>query len=150
MSRWTDSLIAFGIGAALLAAMLVVGDLLYVGVWYYPVCWVALVGLVQLAKAPPLLTSGAASALVLSCLLYWAWQVSLPRPDGLLGLGHLFSLSGLGIAAVAAALIARRKQMGPWAAFLTGLLACCAGFASAQWLVCRTMQYCGVLSGPLG
>lgn len=146
-SRRTDSLIALGVGLALLAAALLFGDPIYAGVWYYLIVWLSLIGLVQISKAPPLFTAGAAVALAMSFLLYWAWQASLPRPEGLLGLGHLFSLPGLGIAAVVAAILSRRRQLHAGAAFVVGLLACCFGFAAAQLVVCRSVVYCGSLSG---
>lgn len=150
MSRRTDSVFALGVGLAVLAATVVVGDPIYAGIWYYLIAWLGLVGLVQLAKASPLLTTGSAVALAASFVFYWAWQASLPEPDGLLGLGHLFSLPGLGIAAVIAAVLSRLRQMNPWTAFATGALACCAGFAIAQLVVCRSMMYCGALSGHAG
>ncbi|WP_123770659.1 hypothetical protein [Vulcaniibacterium tengchongense] len=150
MSRRIDSVIALGIGFALLAATSIFGDPIYAGIRYYLIAWFGLVGLAQIAKAPPLFTTGAAAALAASFLFYWAWQASLPQPEGLLGLGHLFSLPGLGIAAVIAAVIARRRQMLPWAAFAAGLLACCAGFAASHFVVCRSMVYCGSLSGISG
>lgn len=149
-SRRIDSSVAFAIGSLLLLATLVIGDPIYVGTWYYLLVWLGLVGVIQIAKAPPLFTTGATFALAASFLFYWAWQVSLPRPEGLLGLGHLFSLPGLGIAAVIAAVIARRHQMPPWAAFAAGLLACCTGFAAAQFVVCQSMFSCGSLSAWLG
>ena len=146
-SRRTDSAIALGVGAALLTAMYVLGDPIYAGIWYYLIVWFSLVCLLQIAKAPPLLTTGAAMALAASFLFYWAWQASLPRPDGLLGLGHLASLPGLGIASVIAAVIARRRRVRPWVAFSFGLLACCIGFAIAQFVACHSLVYCGSLSG---
>lgn len=145
-----DSGLAFAVGLLLLAATFVFGDPIHAGIWYYLIAWFGLVGVVQVAKAPPLLTAGAAVALASSFLLYWAWQASLPEPDGLLGLGHLFSMPGIGIAAVTAAVIARRRQMLPAAAFTTGLLVCCMGFAIAQLVVCRSVMYCGALSGRVG
>ena len=149
-SRRTDSLIAFGIGLALMTVALIFGDPMYMGLWYYVFSWVALVALVQITKAPPLFATGAAVALAMSFLLYWVWQASLQHPEGMLGLGHLFSLPGLGIAAVIASLLARRRHISPWAAFVVGLLACSAGFAIAQLLACRSVLYCGSLSGHMG
>ncbi len=149
LSRRMDSIIAFGIGAIVLATF-VSGDPICAGAWYYLTAWSALVGLVQIAKAPPLLTTGAAVALAGSFFFYWAWQASLPQPQGLLGLGHLFSLPGLGIAAVMAAVTARRRRARLWMAFAAGLVACSIGFAVAQIVACRALMYCGALSGQMG
>jgi len=150
LSRRMDSVIACGIGAIVLAATFVFGDPIYAGAWYYLIAWFALVGLVQIAKAPPLLTTGAAMALAGSFLFYWTWQASLPQPQGLLGLGHLFSLPGLGIAAVMAAVTARWRRARPWMAFAAGLVACSIGFVVAQIVACRSLMYCGALSGQIG
>lgn len=68
LSRRMDASLALAVGLPILAATLVTGDPLYAGVWYYLVAWLGLVGLVQLAKAPPLLTTGAAVALAASFL----------------------------------------------------------------------------------
>ena len=149
-SRATDVIAAFGIGAAILAATAVMGDPIYAGVWYYVLAWAVLIGAVQIARVPPLFSAGASSALGVSVLLYWAWQASLPQPEGLLGLGHLFSLPGLAVGAVIATIVIRRRQLRPAAAFGIGFLTCCVGFGIAQIAVCRTMMYCGALSGSVG
>lgn len=147
MTRTLDITLAFGLGAALLAATFIFGDPAYLGPWYYPLAWCGLVGLIQIAKAPPLSTLGAATALAATFLGYWAWQASLVRPEGLLGLGHLFSLPGLAVAAVIAALYARRRGLGPATAFAVTFAGCCAGFGAAQLAACRTVIYCGPISG---
>lgn len=147
MTRIVDITLALGIGAALLAAVFIFGDPAYLGPWYYVLAWCGLVGLIQVAKAPPLSTLGAAIALAATFLVYWAWQASLLRPDGLLGLGHLFSLPGLALAAVVAALYSRRRGLKPVTAFAVTFIACCAGFGAAQLAVCRTAMYCGPISG---
>lgn len=147
MTRTLDITLAFGLGAALLAAVLIFGDPAYLGPWYYLLAWGGLVGLIQLTKAPPLSTLGAATALTATFLGYWAWQASLVRPEGLLGLGHLFSLPGLAVAAVIAAFYARRRSLAPATAFAMTFTGCCVGFGAAQLAVCRTVLYCGPISG---
>jgi hypothetical protein len=149
-SRMTDIAVALGLGAAVLAATFLRGDPLYVGRWYYAVTWVGLVGIVQLARVPPLFSTGASAALATSFLLYWAWQASLAQPDGLLGLGHLVSLPGLVLAALIAAIAIRRRRLSAAATFGIALLSCCAGFALAQTIACRSVMYCGTLSGMGG
>lgn len=147
MTRIVDITLALGLGAALLAAVFIFGDPAYLGPWYYALAWCGLVGLIQITKAPPLATLGAATALAVTFLGYWAWQASLPRPEGLLGLGHLFSLPGFALAAVVAALYSRRRGLKPVTAFAITFIACCAGFGAAQFAVCRTAMYCGPISG---
>lgn len=146
LSRPIDSVLSLLIGLAFSVVTVLFGDPLHAGILYYSLAWICLTGVAQLAKAPPLFTTGAAIALAASVIFYWAWQASLLRPQGLLGFGHLFSLPGFGIAAAFAAVSARRRRLPPGAAFLVGFVACCAGFAAAQVVVCRTMIFCGVLS----
>lgn len=147
MTRTLDIALALGLGAVLLAAVFIFGDPAYLGPWYYLLAWGGVIGLVQIGKAPPLSTLGAATALAATFLGYWAWQASLPRPEGLLGLGHLFSLPGLALAAVIVAVLARRRGLKPASAFAATFAACSGGFGIAQLIVCRTALYCGAISG---
>jgi len=147
VTRTLDIAFALGLGAVLLTAVFFFGDPAYLGPWYFLLAWGGVIGLIQLGKAPPLSTLGAATALAVTFLGYWAWQASLPRPEGLLGLGHLFSLPGLALAAVIVAVLARRRGLRPAGAFAATFAASIAGFAIAQLIVCRTALYCGAISG---
>lgn len=147
MTRTLDIALALGLGAVLLTVVFVFGDPAYLGPWYYLLAWGGLIGLIQIGKAPPLSTLGGTTALTATFLGYWAWQASLPRPEGLLGLGHLFSLPGLALAAVMVAVLARRRRLKPVSAFAAAFAACSAGFGIAQFIVCRTALYCGAISG---
>jgi len=149
-SRTTDVIAAFVIGAAIVATAVLRGDPLYVGIPYYVLAWLVLVGVAQIARVPPLFTAGASAALGASVLLYWAWQASLPRPEGMLGLGHVFALPGLAVGLIAAWFALRRRGPRPVAAFAVAFLACCIGFGIAQLVLCRTGMYCGRLSGAIG
>jgi hypothetical protein len=144
--RLVDVSLALGLLAAVWLASLLFGDRIYAGFLYYAAVWAGLVVLVQLVRAPPLFTTGAAVALAISVLAYWAWQSALPEPQGLLGLGHLISVPGLGLAALAAGVFARRRQLSRPAAFAIALVSCVAGFALAQIALCQSVMYCGRLS----
>lgn len=149
-TRTLDVAAASGLGIAIVATAVVCGDPLYVGLWYYAATWIGVVGIVQLARAPPLFSAGVSAALAASFLMYWTWQASLARPDGLLGLGHLVSLPGLVLAAIIAAIAIRRRIVSAGVAFGIALLSCSLGFALAQTVVCRSLMYCGTLSGLWG
>lgn len=131
----------------MLAAVFLFGDRAYLGLWYYLLTWGGLIGLVQAMKAPPFSTLGATVALTATLLGYWAWQASLARPEGLLGLGHVFSLPGFAVGALIATFVARRRGYTPATAFAVTFAGCCVGFGAAQFAICRTLFYCGPISG---
>lgn len=145
-SRLVDVALAFGLLSLLWLATLPIGDPLFAGFYYYLAAWSGVVIIVQIVRAPPLFTTGAAIALTLTVVAYWLWQISLPKPQGLLGLGHLISLPGLGVAAFVAAVIARRRQMRPPAALALAFFSSAAGFTAAQLTACQSLLDCGRFS----
>lgn len=76
------------------------------------------------------------------------WRAS--RPEGLLALGHLFSLPGAVVGAlIAAVLLRRHASTGPAFALIIGFAGVVVGFFINQLLVCNTVMWCGPLSHPL-
>ena len=142
---WIAAVIAF-----LLLPLLVVavkGDPLYVGLWYYLVLPLAVVGGAALARPGRWFLVGVAAAVSLSLLAYQWIQLTRARPEGLLVLGHLFSLPGAFIGGLGVAIIARlRGWKGSLRLFWIGLGTAAAGFMIAQTIICNTLMYCGMLS----
>ncbi len=144
-----DDLVYAGIVSLTLPlAVLAIGDPLHLGIWYYLLAFSVAIALSAMLRTPPLFAFGAAVAVVMTFAGYWAWALSLSRPEGLLGLGHLFSLPGAAIGLSAGAWFARRKRSasGAFAAALTFTL---AGFVLNQLVTCNTVQWCGPLSLPV-
>ena len=72
------------------------------------------------------------------------------RPEGLLGLGHLFSLPGAFIGVLVTAIVARKKAAThPFVLFLFGFVGLLVGYFLNQLVVCNTVMWCGPLSLPL-
>lgn len=123
-------------------------DPLYTSAWY--LLGVPVVALLPglLLRAPPLFLTGTTAAALASLLIYVAIQSSLSRPDGLLALGHLFSLPGLLAGAGVSAWLLRHgmKASLPWRVAGVAFLGAAGGFMVAQMIVCNTLMYCAALS----
>jgi hypothetical protein len=123
-------------------------DPFYSGAWYLLGVPVAalLPGLILLA--PALFLTGTTAAAIASLLIYMKVMFSLARPEGLLVLGHLFSMPGLlpGTGVSAWLLKYRVKASLPWLVAGIAFLGAVIGFMIAQTILCSTLMYCGALS----
>jgi hypothetical protein len=81
---------AFFISAAAPIIVILNGDYLYIGLWYYILLPALLIGSNYFFKTPAHVCSGMALALQLSFFVFFYWQLQLNQ--GLLGLIHLFFL----------------------------------------------------------
>jgi hypothetical protein len=123
------------------------GDPLYLGLWYYVAVPLSVIGSAALVRPGGWFLIGVAVTLSFSFLAYQWIQLTGNRPEGLLGLGHVFSVPGAFIATLGAAIVARlRSWRSALYSFLAGLCASAAGFLIAQLVVCSTLMYCGMLS----
>ncbi len=147
-TRKDDLVYAGAVSLVLPLAVLAIGDPLFIGVWYYLLASAAAIALSAMSRTPPLFAVGAAVALTLTFAGYWAWALSLSRPEGLLGLGHLFSLPGAAIGLLAGAWFARRRPTAT-GAFAAALGFTLAGFVLNQLVTCNTLMWCGPLSLPV-
>lgn len=151
--KFTRSLdVSFAIALALVMVTLVLikGDPLYIGVWYYIAVPAITLGLCSTFRPAPLFLSGVASAITLSMLALMSINWSAERPEGLLGLGHVFSLPFAIIVVLGSAFFIRKKQISrPHTAFLVGLIGFGGGYFVNQLLVCNTLMWCGSLSLPI-
>lgn len=149
VSRKLDFGIASGMPSALAILVLIKGDPLYMGLWYYLAVFLVLLVLGAALRPRPLFLTGASLALSFTFLAYMAVNMLADRPEGLLGLGHLFSLPGALIGTlVGTVLLARRPGAGAGKGFAMGLAGLGGGFLANQWLVCQTLMWCGPLSLP--
>lgn len=126
------------------------GDALYLGLWYYIAVPVVILGACAAFRPVPLFLFGAACAIAISMLALMSVNWLAVRPEGLLGLGHIFSLPGAFVAALGTAFFAKKKQITrPFAAFLLGLGGYGGGYFINQLVVCNTLMWCGSLSLPI-
>ena len=127
--------------------VLIFGDAMYIGIWYYLAVPIAALLIAWGFKSPPLFQAGAVLGLSVTFLIYLSLNWNAERPEGLLGLGHLSSLPGAAIGLILSAYIAKiRSIAGVWVGFTMGLLGVLAGFFINQVVVCNTVMWCGVLS----
>lgn len=106
VSRRLDFGIAAGMPLALAVLVLIKGDPLYMGLGYYLAVFLVLLVLGAALRTRPLFLTGASLALSFTFLAYMAVNMLADRPEGLLGLGHIWRTDrnpGGGCAALAMA-----------------------------------------------
>lgn len=146
-SKTQDLLIAIFVCLLIVTSVLIVGDSVFFGIWYYFAVFFTTIYIASFFKPIPFFQTGAAIGIAIIFLTYLHINWSSSRPEGLLGLGHLFSLPGAALGLIISAIALKRvntKMSG--AAFLFGLLGILIGFFINQLLVCNTLMWCGLLS----
>jgi hypothetical protein len=101
--------------------------------------------LAAIFRVKPLFLFGASLAVATTLFVYMLINWSAARPEGLLALGHLFSLPGAYIGVMLGAILSKRVQL-PVIILLSGLLGLLGGFLVNQLVVCNTGVWCGPLS----
>lgn len=124
------------------------GSPLYLGSWY--LIGVPLVTLIPglILRAPAMFLSGTTVAAITTLLIYISLMSNTGRTEGLVGLGHVFSVPGMLVGTCLSALILkyRVKATLPWLVASIAFLGAGLGFLIAQLIVCNTVMYCGALS----
>ena len=139
-----DLVLSLLVIALVLSVVITFGDALYAGLWYYLL--VLTVGLIAVTffKPPALYHFGVTIGLALTLLFYLSVNYTADKPEGLLGLGHLYSLPG---ALMGSMIIAYRlKEATLWKGFVCGFVAILVGFVISQLLVCNALMWCGPFS----
>lgn len=149
VSRKVDAAIALSVALMPAVAQLLLGDPLYLGTWYYLAVPLTAITIGVTARAKPLFVLGTSLAVSLTLLIYAAVNLSLARPEGLLALGHLFSLPGAAAGTLIGAFLSRRLSR-PISVLALGFAGTLVGFFLNQLVVCNTVIWCGALSLPIG
>lgn len=140
-----DRKIFVAVVAASLLFVAFVGDPLYIGLWYY----LAIPCIAYLLSLPfrpkQYFLTGIIFAIVLTYIPYFAYNLIAERPDGLIGLGHLFSLFGLGLGIIVAGFIVKNRAPSSKTTFTLAFSISLLGFLINQVTVCNTVMYCGAL-----
>ncbi|MFT3959834.1 hypothetical protein [Propionivibrio sp.] len=145
--RVLDICVASAIAIVMVIAVILRGDALYLGLWYYIAVPTLILGVCIAIRPAPLFLSGTAVVIAASMVALMAVNWTQSSPEGLLGLGHIFSLPGAVIATVIVASVARKKCLSqPIALFLLGLGGYGTGYFLNQLVVCNTVMWCGPLS----
>ena len=148
LSRRLDAILAVAAALVLPTVVLLAGDPLYAGLWYYLAVPAVALGIGAAFHAKPLFLLGTSLAVATTLLTYMSINWSAERPEGLLALGHLTSLPGAAIGIVLALLVARRIQT-PALILLAAFSGLLTGFFVNQLVVCNTVMWCGPLSLPV-
>lgn len=128
-------------------SVLVIGDGMYIGLWYYFVVPLVILGLSASFKLAPSFYTGMSTAIAISFIIYLSINWTATRPEGLLGLGHIFSLPGAFLMVLITAYILKRKNNRlPIHNLLLGFFSFAIGFLLNQIIVCNSFMYCGILS----
>ena len=146
-----DISLAVAVTFGVLAYVLANGDSLYLGIWYYFAAPAAMVLIALWLRVGPYFALAASIGLALTYLPYFYVQLTAARPEGLLGLGHMFSVPGAALGLITAASVLKRaKQPGKLEIVVFGSTLVLAGFGIANLALCNSMLYCGkVLSFAL-
>jgi hypothetical protein len=144
-ARIRDVLQAVAISLPLPITVLTTGDPLFFGLWYYLIIPIVIIGTGMLMRAPPPYLTGASLAVAAAFLVYMMVNYTATRPEGLLGLGHLFSLPG-GMIGHLLGVVLSKRQTGAIPVLAFGVLGWGIGFFVNNLVICNTLMYCGPLS----
>jgi hypothetical protein len=150
LTRTLDTLLSITTVLSLVVLVVVMGDALYLGLWYYIAVPVVLLGTVSVLKPAPLFLFGTTAAMAASMIVVMSVNWHAAHPEGLLGLAHLFSLPGAFVVVWGTAFAMRKKRTfdNP-AYFLMGLGSFGIGYFINQLVLCNTYVWCGPLSFPI-
>lgn len=125
--------------------VLVFGDYLFFGVWYYFAIPVMAFLIAMPFRPKQYFLSAISIVILFTYIPYWNYNFSAKQPDGLLGLGHMFSLPGLAIGIILAGTYLKPKVKMSGYVFIISFLFSLCGFLANQIIVCSTVFYCGGL-----
>ena len=145
LSTRQDAIVAAIIALPLPIATLFFGDPLYIGLWYYLIIPAFVIGLGVLLDAPPPYLAGASLAVAAALFVYMMINWSADRPEGLLGLGHMFSLPGSLLGYLVGLKLSKRSTRAG-AILALGILGWGVGFLANQLFVCNMYMWCGPVS----
>jgi len=136
ISKKTDILIAISLSVPLIGFVIIFGDPLFIGIWYYIVLPFFIVGFCERFRPAPLFASGTALSIAISLYLIMQLNLSASRIDGMVGLIHFFSMpAGFVGAGVAAFFMEKKKIENPAQGLLMGVAGYGAGFFVARFIL---------------
>ena len=129
--------------------VLLYGDALYFGIWYYIAIPLVAFLLTLPLKPNKYFLTGISLAIQLTIITYLYINLSAERPEGLLGLGHLFSLPGLAAGIIASSIYIKNKHKKQYTMLSIGFIGAISGFIINQLIICNTLMHCGNVMSPL-
>lgn len=150
VSRSDDMFLAVFISLLVIFLSWIKGDALYLGIWYYITVPAVILSLCAVIRPAPLFLTGASLGIAITLLCVMSVNWSSSRPEGLLGLGHVFSLPGAIVGVLLAAVAAKKNHVRLYyISLLMGLGGLLVGYLINQVVVCNTVMWCGLLSIPV-
>lgn len=137
-----DLVISAVIALVVVVTVSLIGDYLYMGIWYYILIPIVAYFISIFARPKRFFFVGVSLAITLSYIPYFYYNITAYRPEGLLGLGHMFSLFGMALGIVLAALYAKKKSLSPLWLLVLGFAGAFLGFLINQMIVCNTVMHC--------
>jgi len=144
-----DRILFISISLISIFTVLIIGDVLYIGLWYYIAIPFVAYLLTLPFKPKQYFLTGVSLVILLTYIPYFYHNLFAARPEGLLGLGHFFSLPGLAVGILLAGLYLKKKSLSSISLFTIGFIVTLLGFLTNQLIVCKTVIYCGNLIWPL-
>ena len=138
-----DRFIYTGIIVTTLISVHLLGDQLHIGLWYYLTIPIIALIIATFFKPTSYYLSGTGFAIFITYIPYYWLNLTAIHPEGLLGLGHIFSLPGLFLGIIFSARYMRNRRMSTYYPALFGFSASLSGYAINQLLVCNSVMYCG-------
>jgi hypothetical protein len=129
----------------LVGTVVAAGDSLHTGYLYPVIAPIVALAICSWTRPRSLYLAGVAVIIYLTLFIYLSFNWFSAKPEGFLVVGHLLSLPGLVIGAIALSLH-DRPTYGPAASTFLGATGACIGFLLAQGIVCNTAIYCGAVS----
>jgi len=138
-----DRNIYIGIIVTTIILVLMLGDQMYVGIWYYLGIPIIAFILTAFFKPSSFYLTGIGLAIFITYIPYYWHNLAATNPEGLIGLGHLFSLPGLLIGIVFSAIYLKNKNKSVYFVTSLGFSVSLVGYAINQLIVCNSLMYCG-------
>ena len=140
-----DRNIFMGIVAATIVLVLIVGDIMYIGIWYYLAIPIAAFIVTAFFKPSSFFLTGIGLAIFITYIPYYWRNLTATNLEGLLGLGHLSSLPGLFIGIIFSAVYLKSKNKSVYFTAGFGFSVSLMGYAINQLIICNSLMYCGSL-----
>ncbi len=131
---------------ATLTTVSVIGNYMFVGWWYYSAIPTVAYFITLYYRPKVSLLLGINFAIITTYIPYFYVNMTASRAEGLLGLGHLYSLLGLAIGIAVSACYIGNKEYPVIKTFLAGFLISLLFFFINQLIVCNSVMYCGCFS----
>jgi hypothetical protein len=140
-----DRIIFIAISLISIVIVLIKGDFIHVGIWYYLAIPIVAYLLSLPFQPQNFFLTGVSLTILLSYIPYFYYNITVQKSEGLLGLGHFSSMFGLALGIILAGFYLKEKSLKPLSVLTISLVISFSGFLLSQLVVCNTLMYCGNL-----